>query len=444
MLNPRLLVCLLPFILSSCDYLPSWMGGAQKEIVRLPGEREDVLGSQTQFKPDPSVEQAPFRLPAPYANNEWRQHTGIFTAGSGNLAGDPSFTSHQSASVGEGNDFSHTLVPRPVVANGIVFVMDSRGYISAHGLNNIEEKEWVSKALVTEDEDEVIGGGLAVEGNVLYATSGIGHIVAIDMTNGNPLWQRDLHIPLRSAPRVSDNLCFVISIDSQLFALDCSTGKTIWIHRGIDETAGIMNNVSPVVTGDMVIVPYASGEIYALQKGNGDEIWRESMAQANRTEATAIFSGIGGDPVVDGAVVMAVSSSGLFSVFNLLNGIPVWEKQLGSINTPWLAGDYVYALSDDNTLIAMVKYDGRIRWTVPLRRYIDEERSLRPILWHGPIMMDGQIIVVSTHGEIKVVDAATGDITTTIEAAEDVDTAPIIADGKLLVVDKEATLHSYQ
>ncbi len=429
--------------LTACDSLPTWMGGAAKEITRLPGEREDVLQADASLAADQIVQNVSFRVPPVVENSNWAQHAGQFRADSSNLSLKGDLSSHQSSDAGDGNAFTHALVPRPVVGDGRVFAMDAEGYVSAHDVADISKKFWTSESL-THDGDDVLGGGLAVDGGKLYVVSGIGRVAALDVATGTELWHRDLGLPLRSVPYVAAGKLFVITIDSQLVTLDAVTGAPLWTHRGIGETAGLMNSVSPTVAADTVIVPYASGELYALRVDTGDEVWRASLAQAKRTEATAIFSGIGGNPVVDESVVLAVSSSGLFSVFNLLNGQPLWEKRLASINTPWVVGEYVFVLTEDNVLTAMVKYDGRVRWTLPLKSYGDEQRKLKPIVWRGPVMADGKLVVVSTDGEMLRVDGANGVILSTVDVSDDIATAPVVAAGKVFVVDKDATLYSYE
>lgn len=441
-MNKQLLFIFPLLLCTACESLPSWMGGAEKAVARLPGERLDVLQSNANLEADASLAQTAFNIPPAALNENWSQSTGLFTAQNANikLAGD--LTLRENVSIGDGHAFSHSLVPRPMVANGRVFAMDAKGYISAHDATHINQTLWVSAAL--SNDNEVMGGGLALDGGKLYAVSGLGRIVALDANTGAEIWHRDLGIPLRSAPRVSEGKLYVISIDSQLFALDVANGTSVWSHRGIGETAGLMNNVSPAMIGDLVIAPYASGELYALKKETGDEVWRASLAQAKRTEATAVFSGIGGDPVIDDVAVFAVSSSGLFSAFNSLNGQSIWEKKVASINTPWLAGEYLFLMSEDNQLSAIAKYDGRVRWTLSLPRFKDDVHQLYPIVWRGPVMTDGKLLLINAEGEMKIIDATNGTELLTLSIAEGVSTVPVVASGKLFLVGNDATLYSYQ
>jgi outer membrane protein assembly factor BamB len=134
----------------------------------------------------------------------------------------------------------------------------------------------------------------------------------------------------------------------------------------------------------------------------------------------------------------------MLSALNGLNGQPLWEKKLASINTPWLVGEYLFVLTEDNTLVALVKYDGRVRWTLQLQRFKDEEHKIYPIVWRGPVMVNGKLVVVNGDGEMRTIDAGTGSEIATISVADGIATTPVVAAGRLFVVDGDATLYSYQ
>lgn len=431
--------------LSACDMtIPSWMGGPPPEIERLPGERITVLPVDQALQPDPSLKDFPVAVPAPYENAEWPQHNGYITAATGNLAAKGAFEDESSARAGKGESFDHALVPRPVVGGGKVYAMDAEGNISAHDMNDITTIFWQSEGVSEEDEDDVLGGGLAFDQGRVYATSGRGAVAALDAASGKVLWKKSVRSPFRSAPRISGGRLFALTIDSQIYAFDAASGEIIWTQRGIDETTGLMNSVSPAVTGEMVIVPYASGELYALSTIDGRELWNASLAMSRRTEASGIFAGIGGDPVIDGNVVFGVSAGGFLAVFGIPTGQRMWERPIASVNTPWVAGDYMFLLTANNTLVAFVKYDGRISWATRLPSYGDEERKLNPIAWKGPVMAGGRLAVVSSHGELVLIAAENGKVISTLSIPDGIHTAPVIAGGKMYLAGKNATLYSLQ
>lgn len=429
-------------LLGGCESIPSWMGGSKKTIERLPGDRTAVLPLGAALKPDESLASLPVVLPPATANTDWPLQAGL-NAQNSNLAGG-NFDKQDRASIGDGNGFSHSLVLRPIVAAGTVFAMDAEGYISAHDAANIANKRWESKGVSEEDSHDILGGGLTYHEAKIYATSGRGVVAAFDAASGKELWKKSLGVPFRSPPKIEGGKLFAITIDSQLLALNAGSGELLWSHRGINETGGIMNAVAPIVSQSNIIVPYASGELYMLSMASGQEIWSESVGANKKTQADNVFSGIGGDPVVDGDVVFAVSSGGGISVFAAATGQRIWDRPIGSVNTPWIAGDFLYVLSSDDALVCFVKYTGAIKWATQLRRYGDEERKIYPIAWHGPVMAGGKIYVVSSDGHMEVISPQDGKILETREIPDDIYAAPVIAGGRMYLVGKGAELYVLQ
>ena len=435
-----LLVCMSS--LSGCSNLPSWMGGTPKAETKLEGTRLPVVPAAAELKADPEAAQVPFNLPAVNANADWEQHTGNFTAQNSNLALSGDLSHRTSASVGDGEAFTHMLVPRPVVGDGRVYAMDATGAITAHSESDISIVLWRSKGVVQDNAENAIGGGLAFDQGVLYAVSGRGIVAAFDAATGAEKWHKSMHAPLRSAPRIGAGKLFVVTLDNQVLALNMADGELQWSQRGITEEAGIMNSVSPTVAGDVVVVPYSSGEVYALGIADGKELWSEALSSGKNTNADALFSGIGGDPIIDDQVVISVSSGGMISVQSLTNGQRSWERPIGSINTPWLAGDTLFVVTNTNTLIALVKFDGHIRWSTQLPKFENPAEKTKPITLKGPVLVDGKLAVVASDGHLYLIAADTGAITQTLEVPEHIFTAPVVAGGQILLVDQSATLYS--
>lgn len=430
--------------LTACSSLPSWMGGEEKKVERLSGDRQAVLPLAQNITADSEIQSVAFILPRPVDNQNWQQHTGIITATSGNIALSGGLDKETSAEAGDGEEFDRPLVPRPVIEGGTIFAMDAVGKISAHDVTDIDKKKWKSDGVMEKGEPRVLGGGLAVSDGKLYATSGRGMIAAFDAATGNAIWKKVLRTPFRSAPHVAGGKLFAITMDSQLFAFDAANGELIWSHRGIGETASLMNTVSPVVNGGDIIVPYASGEVHSLSVIDGNTLWSDLLAAPGRTIASSSFSGIGGDPVVDGDFVFAVSSGGKLAVFALATGQRIWEKPISSINTPWIAGDYLFLITSDNSVICFLKYTGAVRWAVKLPSYKNEKKKEDPILWRGPVVVNGMVAIAGSQGEMKLLNAADGTVVSTKEIPEGIVTAPVVAGGRMFFVGQDATLYSLQ
>ncbi len=439
-MNKRIALLLLAStLLASCSHLPSWMGGAEDSKPKLPGERKLALAVEGQVEPDDSLKNKTPVLPAVSVNNDWEKNSSI----SGNLAGGK-FDNKTSATIGGGIDFSHSLVPSPVVGGGLVFAMDAAGIVSAHDASDVSNIRWAVNAVADEDEREVFGGGLTLSSGVLYATTGQGQAAAINVANGAVLWKKNFATPLRGSPRVSGDKLVIMTIDSQTYGLSAKTGDILWDHRGINETTAVMNSVSPTIVGSYVLIPYASGELFTLSLADGKELWGDSIMQNQHTQASGVFTGIGGDPVVEGSVAFVTSNNGLTTAIDIEKGKRIWQQQAASINTPWLAGDDLFVLTADNVLVDMLKYSGKVRWVQKLASYEDTDSKQRPISWRGPVLVNGRLVVVSSNGQMVFVSATTGKVEETRDIPNNIVTAPVVAGGKLYLVSQDATLYSFQ
>ena len=70
-------------------------------------------------------------------------------------------------------------------------------------------------------------------------------------------------------------------------SLAAEDGRRLWSHNGIPETAGLLGGASPAVEGEVVVVAYSSGELFALRVENGRAVWSDNLAAARNVNAIA-------------------------------------------------------------------------------------------------------------------------------------------------------------
>lgn len=416
--NSVLLLTLLG--LTACSL---WKGGDDTDVKKAEGTRLEVIKSETQLTPDPSLTSTPPELPPADSFPETLTHS-------------------DSVTIGDGQDFIYNITPQPTIGSTAIYAMDAAGNISAHDAQNISSILWRNTGVADEDETTLLTGGLAYANGVVYAVSGNGLVAAFDGTSGRELWRQDIKIPVRSAPKVENGRVFIVTIDSQIFSLDAATGATQWSVRGVNEGSSFLALASPVTANGGVIAPLSSGELKVLQETDGTEIWSDVVNASKRMLATANFSGFGGDPVVAGNALYVASASGVLAAYRLDNGLRVWEQPVASTQTPLVAGNALFLLTSDATLTAFNRLDGRVFWVATLPRYDNQKDKTDPYHWSGPVMAGGKLYVTGAHGEMKVFNPATGAETATLDIADDVYAAPIISGSRMLLVRKNAELLS--
>src|SRR6185436_1958736 len=109
-----------------------------------------------------------------------------------------------------------------------------------------------------------------------------------------------------------------------------------------------------------VVAPFASGEIVALLAGNGRRLWSDSLSRAGRLTSLSAINDIAGRPVIDSGVAYAASHSGILAAVDIRSGQRVWSRAFASTQTPWVAGDVLYAVSVDGQLAAFDRATGNV------------------------------------------------------------------------------------
>ena len=288
------------------------------------------------------------------------------------------------------------------------------------------------------------GGGPCFWNNRLYVSTGYAEVLALDPSDGKIIWRQNVGSPVHAAPTVADNRIFVVTVDNELISLAAADGHRQWSHNGIPETTGLLGNASPAIEGEIVVVAYNSGELYALRVENGRAVWSENLATSRSADAVSALADIHGRPVIDRGRVFAVSHSGRMMAIDLRSGGHVWEQDLGSSHEAWCAGEFVFLLANDNELVCLTRDEGKVRWVAPLPEYENMEKKKDPITWAGPVLGGNQLIVLSSNGIAMFISPQTGETTWQTDLSDKCYLGPIIADNTLYLLTDEANLSAYR
>ena len=286
--------------------------------------------------------------------------------------------------------------------------------------------------------------GVAFAAGTLYAATAFGEIAALAAEDGAILWRRSLGGVFRAAPAVADGRVFAIDAANRLFALDAETGETLWTHEGIAEPAGLLGAAVPAISGDLVLAAYSSGELFALRVENGRVAWSDTLILQGRLGPRASLSDIDASPVIDNDLVFAVGHGGSLAAVDLRSGVRVWDREIGGGETPWIAGDHLYLVTADAEVVCLRRDDGRIRWVVPLPRFEDPEDREEPILWSGPVLAGGVLVVASSDGEVRRLSPDDGSSAGAAAVAGGARVAPVVADGTIYLLTRDAGLVAFR
>ncbi|MBI1214795.1 MAG: PQQ-binding-like beta-propeller repeat protein [Alphaproteobacteria bacterium] len=429
------------FTLSGCSAVKGMF--TDKDQPPLPGKRESILQLQSDLSPDPALQAEGIALPDAWVNKFWPQAGGYPNHALGQLSLGEKVKRVWKTSIGEGGDSRTPLIAAPVVVEDSVFTLDTAGNVSAFALKD-GKRLWRQSITPRGEEDTgALGGGLAYDSGKLYVTNGYRYVMALDPAKGSLLWKADIPEPARAAPTVVDKRLYLVTLDNKLMVFNADNGEPLWNYAGVSETTNLLGSASPAADQSLVVLPLSSGELYGLRPENGQVVWQDNLSAVLRTGALSSIADIRGLPVIDQGVVYAASFSGRMVALDRVTGQRLWQRELGSANTPWTAGEVVYVLTADQQLVALSRKNGGVYWSVQLPAHEKDDRT-QPIVWTGPVLAGGRLFAVSTEGKMDEISPLDGKVMKTTDLGDEADISPIVADDTLLVLTNDGTLSAYR
>lgn len=419
-------------LLSACDTF--------KEKVPLTGKRETILSIDTALSPDLEIVHAPITLPGVTKNEDWPQVGGEPSHVAFNLFLGTPLHQAWSTRIGQGVSEDHRITSGPVVAGNRIYACDAVGMVSAV---NIKDGAilWSVNTVPDDHASEAMGGGVTYDQGIVFCTTSFGDLLALQAQDGKVLWRKSLGSPSRVAPTVKDGVVYAVTINNETHAFTVTQGAPLWTHAGISEvTAGILGGASPAVGEGIVVSTYSSGEIFAFHAKSGQPIWGDLLNPALRIDSVASIAHIRARPVIMGGVVYVVSHGGQMVAYDLKTGNRLWQREIGAIRSPAVIGDSIFLVTNDADLVCVKKTTGQIRWATSLPK-LDKDKE--GILWAGPIVGDGSLILVGSNGQLLFASPKNGKTLRTFDMEVGAGQSPIIANGSLYVLTDSGTVVKY-
>ena len=419
-------------------------GSDDKKTTPTLGDREPILSRiETGAKVDPSLAGVSVVLPPAQANAEWGQAGGTASKSYGHLALSQTPTRAFGVDVA-GADNRQRLGAAPVIGGGKLFAMGTDGRVSAFDARS-GARQWTYQSQLSDDtRPSAFGGGVSYSAGKVYGTDGAGNVFALDAQTGAEQWKVKPGGPLRGSPTLAFDNVFVMTQDNLLYALNAADGSLQWDESGSTTMAGVFGVAAPAAGQGTVVAGYTSGELIAYRYENGRSLWADALARTSISTQVGALSDIDADPIIDNGRVYALGQGGRMAAYELVTGQRLWELNVAGISTPAIAGEWIFALTDDARLISIQRSSGKVRWLTQMPRYENEEKKKNPIFWQGPVLAGGQLWAVNSNGEIWRISTGEGSATMFTELDEAISLPPVVANETLYVLDDSGTITAFR
>ncbi len=279
---------------------------------------------------------------------------------------------------------------------------------------------------VTEDTG-LAASTMSADGNRVYAIFATGDVVAFDM-DGNQVWGRNLGVPNNhyghsSSLQVWDNKVLVqydTNSKGRMLALNTASGETIWdVERPVN-----ISWASPAlieVAGKIQVVTTADPYVSGHDLETGAEIWK----------VEAMMGEVGASVAYEDGLVFATNEyARLVAVEPKADAVYTWENDeyLAEASSPVAYNGLLYTATSYGVLVCYDSRTGEKKF----------EKEFNDGFYSSPIIADGKLYIMDMDGITHILKAdASGTILAEPELGEDGFAVPAMADGLIYIRGKE-------
>lgn len=328
----------------------------------------------------------------------------------------------------------------PSVADGKLFIIDRAGDNDVVRAINLADGRDVWQFAYPDPGRENYGYARATptfaEGR-LYVFSRNGVLRCLDAANGTEMWARDVHRDfggtrptwLYSGSPVVDGDRVVVTIGGRhgVVVLNRDTGANVWA-AGLGGEPGYTTPVVAEVLGRKTYVILSGEKLYGVAAEDGSVLWSTDWLEPRYNINAAT-------PVVEGNFIFIATGygvgCGLFEV--TAEGLKEWWRNreiMAHFNSPVYYNGYFFGVGDPGHLVCLSPQNGVAAW-----KQAGFEKG-------GVVAVDDVIIAVDGKDGHVVMVEASGERYNELGRIRPLGgqswTAPIVADGRLIIRNKQA------
>jgi outer membrane protein assembly factor BamB len=332
---------------------------------------------------------------------------------------------------------------QPAIAEGVVYLGSEAGVLYA------AEMETGRELWRFQTGGPVFHPPLVIDDLILFG-SWDGRLRAVNRSSGDLMWDfeagrvdwevRDIFI--NGIPTVLEGVAYFSSEDFNVYAVDIETGQELWRYS-LDEEPQARR--IPIIDRTAYIGAW-DGHLYAIDIDTGKLVWRSTTDDSGRASLPDQVPFVTVVPIVtEDAVYFTDWAGNLFAV-DRVNGRQIWRfdpetvdsRHVGSRSFMTLVGEVLYySTLEDRHLYGVDRKSGQKVWS----NEIDG-------IAYGPVPADGAIalyfeVLASESGEdvkmfMRAMDMNTRQV---LWSADDAASGPSVVDGVVYYGGTDGTVH---
>ena len=299
------------------------------------------------------------------------------------------------------NYFDPTLV---FYNNDLIF-FDNKGTLLR--FNNDSKVIWKKNYYSKAQKKTLPILNLAVKKKILIVTDSLSKYYAVNLDNGEIIWEKNHNATFISVIKIDDDRFYVIDANNTIYCFSLIDGSKIWKFSTEFELVKSQKKLSIVFDNEKIYFNNSVGNVYSLDKKNGNLIWVTFTKDTNNFLQSFLLK-TSKLTMDDDNLYFSNNQNSFFSV-DKKTGIVNWKQNINSEIKPVIIKNLIFSVSSDGFLFILEKNSGNIlRITSVFNQF--KKRKREKIKPTGMIVDIDSIFITLNNGKMIISNISDGKV----------------------------------
>ena len=273
--------------------------------------------------------------------------------------------------------------------------------------------------------------------NVLIVTDNLAKIYALNLKSGEILWTKIHTSVVISEIKIDKDKFYVVDSENDINCFSLIDGKKIWTFKSDYDLIKSQKKLSIVYDDSKVYFNNSKGDIYALDKINGNLVWLTPTR--TDTESLKSFLIKSSKLVLDQGNLFFSNNNNTFFSLDSNTGFINWIQNISSEFKPIISENIIFSISSDGYLFLINKTNGNIiRITDIFTNF--SPKKIKEMSISGFVVGLKKIYLSLSNGKILEIDINNGKLTNILKISRGKISSPFINAGKMFIVKNDAII----
>ena len=274
----------------------------------------------------------------------------------------------------------------------------------------------------------------SLSNDVLIVTDNLAKFYALDLKSGEILWKKNHTSVFISEIKIDKDKFYVVDSENDINCFSLIDGKKIWTFKTDYDLIKSQKKLSIVYDNSKVFFNSSKGDIYALDKANGNLVWLTPTR--TDTESLKSFLIKSSKLVLDqGNLYFSNNNSTFFSI-DSNNGFINWTQNINSEIRPIISENIIFSISSDGYFFLVDKINGNIiRITDIFTNF--SAKKIKKILISGFVVGLNKAYLSLNNGKILEININDGKVNNILKVSRGKISSPFINKGKMFIVKND-------